>query len=175
MDDPLLVGVMDGVGKRCHQPRGLAGGLGRSAQDVRQASPRHVLEHQVGLRRGPARSRHFTKFVELNEVRVPEPGDGPGFLAKALASSGLGPVGVAQELDRHVAIQRHLPGLEDHPHPPGTKDVHQLQAGNAWPVICQPARRDVALAATQASGGARSWPRPRPHAPGSRSSRAARP
>ena len=154
MDDPLLVGVMDGVGQRCHEPRGLAGGLGRAAQDVRQASPRHVFEHQVGLRRGPARGGHLAEFVELNQVRVPEPGDGPGFLDKALASSRLGPVGVAQELDRHVAAQRHLPGLEDHPHPPGTQDLHQLQAGNLWPVS-QPARRGIALAAMEASGGAR--------------------
>ena len=93
-------------------------------------------------------------------MRVPEPRDRPGFLAKTLASSRLGPVGVAQELDRHIAIQRHLPGLEDDPHPPGTQNIHQLETGNARPVG-QPARRDVALGAMAANGGARPSRRPR--------------
>ena len=65
MDDPLLVGVFDGVGKRRHQPRSLPGGLGRATQDVRQGFPRHVLEHQVGLGFGLTRDRYLAEIVEF--------------------------------------------------------------------------------------------------------------
>ncbi len=130
------------------------GGWGELRHEVRQASPRHVLQHQVGLRCAPARGGHLAEFVELDQVGVPQPGDGPGFVEKALALSRVGPVSVAQELDRHVAVERHLPGLEDHPHPPGTQEVHQLQAVNARPVT-QPALGHVAAAAMGASGGSR--------------------
>ncbi len=71
MDHPLLVGVVDGVGQRAHEPRGFRGGLWRAAQEFRQASPRHVFQHQVGLGRGPTRGGHLAEFVELNQVRVP--------------------------------------------------------------------------------------------------------
>src|SRR5262249_18010783 len=52
----------------------------------------------------------------------------------ALAPPRVGLMGVAQDLHRHVAVQRRLPGPENYPHPPGTQNLHQLQAGNTWPV-----------------------------------------
>ena len=57
-----------------------------------------------------------------------KPGDGPGFLHKALTPSWLGPVGIAQELDRHFAAERHMPSLEHDSHPTGTEDVNQFQS-----------------------------------------------
>ncbi len=66
--------------------------------------------------------------------------------------SRISKVSVAQELDRHVAVQRHLPGLEHHPHPPGPQDVHDLEAVNSRPVA-QPVRGDIAAAAMRASVG----------------------
>src|SRR5262249_2917950 len=80
------------------------------------------------------RPGHLPELVELNQVGVPEPRDGPGLLKKSLPQQRVGAAVVAQELDRHLAAQRHLPGLEDHPHPPPAQDAYQLQTRNARPV-----------------------------------------
>ncbi len=154
MDDSLLVRVMDGIGQYGHQPRGLTGGLGSTAKDVRQTSSRHVFENQVRLRPGPSRGGDLAEFVELNQVLVPEPGDRSGFLDEALAPSGPGAMGVAQELDRNVAAERNLPGLEDNAHPARSQHLEQLQSLDFRPANRQ-ARGGIAPAAMGRSGGAR--------------------
>jgi hypothetical protein len=134
MDDSLLMCVMDGVGQRFDESRGLHWGLGRATDDVRQAAPRHVFEHQVWLGRDAAAVGQLAELINLDQIGVPEPGDRPGLLEESLALFRVGSVGVAQELDCHVAVQRGLPSLVDHPHAAGTEDIDQLQAGNDRPV-----------------------------------------
>src|SRR5262245_39641759 len=104
MNDPLFVSKMDGVGQRLDQPGGLGRRLGQAPQTVRQVAPRYVFQDQVWLGPYSVPGRQFSEFVDLHQVWVSESGNGPCLLQKSFVSRRVGAMGVAQDLDRHVAV-----------------------------------------------------------------------
>ena len=72
MDDPGVVGNLDGLGQGDDQLGGLAAGPGRAAEAVVEAAALEQLERDVGQALGLA------DVVDLDDVGMAEPGDGLG-------------------------------------------------------------------------------------------------
>src|ERR1700761_8945095 len=97
--------------------------LRNAAEQSRQAATRNVFQYQVGLRPCPA-GVDLTKFVELNQMWVLKPGDSSRLLEKALSQAGVGPIFVAEQFDRDLAVEGRLQRLENYSHPTRTQNLN---------------------------------------------------
>ena len=109
---PLAMGIVQGGGHLCNDRGDLVGRHGRPKQFVEGAGV-NVFHDQVG---------HAVLLAVVHDdqdVGVPQLGDRPGLLPKAL-DEGLVLVGEVgrQDLHGHVAFQRRLVGLEHRAHAP---------------------------------------------------------
>ena len=70
VDDVVLVGVLDGAGQGVHQLGGRGRGPGGAVEPQGEAAPLDILQDQIRM---PVA---LTDFVDLDDVRVLQPGDG---------------------------------------------------------------------------------------------------
>ncbi len=94
VDDPALVGVVEGPGQLLDEPRGLARRLGIARELLLEAAARGVFQHQVAL------PLELADLVDLHEVGVLEPGRGLGLVAEAGGDLGIGVDPGADHLER---------------------------------------------------------------------------
>ncbi len=110
MQNPALVGVMDGPGDGRHQPRGRAQ-VARVTLDVRgQIAAVDELHAEIVL------ALVFADLVDWHDVGMVEVGGGFGFEAKTLEVGGRGQTPGANHLERQHAVQAELPGLVHNAH-----------------------------------------------------------
>ena len=69
VDDPGLMGGVDGPGQGRHQLGGRPARLGRARQSIVEVAAFEQLQ------RDERQAVHFADVVDLHDVRVPEPGD----------------------------------------------------------------------------------------------------
>jgi hypothetical protein len=127
VDDPLEMGGVDGAGDDADGPRGQHDVL-RPADDViGEAEAVDEFEGQVGQTTGLA------NVVDLDNVGVPEAGDGLGLRVESRQGDRAG-VGTGQDhLKRHQTIQVHLAGLVNDAHSAPACLLEDLEAGDHWP------------------------------------------
>ena len=128
MDDPRVVGRLNGPGQRDQQLGGLPAGLGRAVQAIGQRSPLQELERHEG------QVVDLADLVDLNDVGMAELGDGLGLGAKAGEVLGACLLPAADHLHRDHAVQTGLAGQVNHPHAPFAELFQELVAGNRGPV-----------------------------------------
>ncbi len=129
MNEFALVGIMDRAGQRLDQASRLVGRLRLVVEQLLQAAARDVFqgeERTAGM---------FADLVDLDNVGVPEPGDGLGFAAQARLVLGLGRSTVTEQFQRHVAMQRRLPGPIHHAERAAAESFADLIAVNVWEVV----------------------------------------
>ena len=124
MDDPGLVRGIDGPGQRGHELRPGTAGLGGARQSIIEIA---AFEQLQGDER---QAVHFTDVIDLQDVRMPEPGDRLGLDAEAcqVIHPHLAPAD--DHLEGDESIQAQLPGLVNDAHAPLAELPHDLVAGN---------------------------------------------
>ena len=116
VNDPLLVGVMDGPGQEL-QPGGRLPGRQRPpCQPVVQAGTVNQLEGEVRAS-GPRPGVVLADLVELDDVGVLQPRDGRRLGPEAQPLGMVGEDPAQQHLEGHPASQSEVAGLVHHPHP----------------------------------------------------------
>ena len=124
VDDVLLVGEVHRPGQRFHQ-------FGRRARRLRMPIDERVERAAVHeFEREVRQPVVLADLVDLDDVRVLQPGDGPGFLIEAgeLLRAGV-PAG-ENHLEGDEPIQPRLPGLVDDAHAAAAQLREDLVAGN---------------------------------------------
>ena len=128
MDDPRVVGGLNGPGQRDQQLGGLPAGLGRAVQAIGQRSPLEELE------RDERQVVDLADLVDLDDVGMAELGDGLGLDAEPGEVVGPGLLPAADHLHRDHAVQPGLAGQVDHAHAPLAELLQELVAGDRGPV-----------------------------------------
>ena len=123
MDDPESVGLGGGAGQVLQEPRGGPGGPGGPVEPGAEAPPLDVLELDVGP---PV---PVADGVDLNDVRVPEPGDRLGLGGEPGERVGAGVVAGQDHLECDDPVESDLAGLVDDPHRPPAELAQDLVAG----------------------------------------------
>ena len=127
MDDAIgmrgLHGPRQHFDKLCRQTRRLR----RAIEVLGQAAAGHVLQDKIR----PA--RNLADIVNLDDIGMLQPRDDIGLGAKAgqLLLAGVRPI--SEHLQRHDALQRKLPGLEDDAHAASPQDSDDFVAWHGRP------------------------------------------
>ena len=120
VQDSTLVGVMDGIGNRRHQP-GRGGDVGGEiAKLLVQAGAGYQLHAEKALAVLPA------DLVDGYDVRVVEPRDGLGLVLKPDQLSLAGEFGRPDDLQGNQPVQCDLPCPVDNAHPSPAQLIEQL-------------------------------------------------
>ena len=150
VDDAALVGVMHGPGQRLDQARGLgpAAAAGRRICAASVPPPTY------------SRARYdvpgvAADLVDLHDAGVLQAGDGLRLQAKTrqLFRAGIRPG--EDHLEGDEAVERHLPGLVDHPHAAAAQLFENLEAGDGRPGLDRRRRRGRGQRSGLAGGGRR--------------------
>ena len=107
---PASWASLDGPGERGHQLGRSPAWLGIAGQAVFQGSPLEQLEREEG------KAIDLADLVDLDDIRVAEPGDGLGLDPNAGEVVGPRPLSTPDHLEGDQAVQAPLPGLVDHAH-----------------------------------------------------------
>ena len=125
MDDPQPVRLVDGAGQRLDQPGRVAGRPGGAVEAVGQAAPGDVLQREVRA------AVVVAEGVDLDDVRVVQPGDGLGLGQEADGRLGPGVVAGQDHLQGDEAVEPDLAGLVDDAHAAAAQLAEDLVAGDA--------------------------------------------
>ncbi len=128
MDDPLLVGGVDGPGERARQPGRVGERLWPAAQpggEVAALDQFHGEEGQVALE---------ADLEDLDDVGVLQPGDDAGLADEAVEPLLPAEQAFLQRLQRHQPVEGDLAGLVHDAHAAAPQLVQHLVAGEGGPV-----------------------------------------
>jgi hypothetical protein len=128
VDDPGLVGGVDGPGQGHHQLGGLAAGLGGAGQPVIEAAAFEQLQCDERQAAG------FADVVDLQDVGMPQPRHRLGLDAKSRQVIGSGLAAAANHLEGDQAVQPTVSRLVNDPHAALAQPLEDVVAGNGWPV-----------------------------------------
>ncbi len=124
MDDAGLVGDVRRAGQHGDEVAGLPRRLGGAVDSVRQAPALHELQ-------GEERAAAFlADLMNLDDVGVPESGDGLGLGAEAAQLLRAGEIRGRDHLQGDEALQARLPRLVHHPHAAATQQAQDFVAGH---------------------------------------------
>jgi hypothetical protein len=131
VDDAPGVGVGDGPGQLLGDGRGVRRrGRPAAADPLGERRPVHELEGEVGQPGGLAH------VEDLDDVRVLEPGDGPGLGEEpGDGRRGRGVRAGEDHLERDHPVQPGLPGLVHDPHPAAAQLPEHLVPGHVRDLV----------------------------------------
>ena len=137
VNDPALMGRMDGPGQRGHQLGSGPSGLGRARQPVVEVPAFEQFQ------RHERQAVDFADVVDLQDVRVPEPGDRLGLDSEPGQMVHLRLLSAHDHLESHQAIQALLARLVHNAHAPFTELAEDVVAGNRRPAAPVRLRTDL--------------------------------
>ncbi len=124
MDDPGLMGGVDGSSERGHQFGTRSSRLGRAGKSIVETAAFEQLERHEG------QAVYFADIINLQDVRMPYPGDRLGLDAESGQKIRIRVAPADDHLEGNQAIQANLAGLVDDPHPSLAERLEELVAGN---------------------------------------------
>ncbi len=124
MHDPHPVRRMDGPGQVLDQRRRLLGRQWSPVDLAVQTAAGTILECEEWL------AIMLGDFVDLDDVRVTEPGDGLGFGAETREIGFTGMAARQEHLEGDRSIEAQLPGFVDDAHAPATEFSQDLISAN---------------------------------------------
>lgn len=124
MNDPVVVGVLQGVTQRRHDREGFARREAAGVEELAQVHAVHEFhENEV------ASARRGAEFVERDDARVIELGERTGLAREALGEGRIGVEARAKELESGDAVERALPGFVHRAHAAVAEELKQFELG----------------------------------------------
>ena len=155
VDDPAVVGRLDGLSQRGDERRGPAGGEGSDRKPLGETSPFDELHREV---RSPV---VVADVVDLHDVGVSQARGGLGLALESLPFVGSGKVAGQQHLDGDRAVKALIPRPVHNTHAaPAQLVLHFVAAEMRRLGGPRPGRRHARIrAGATREAGRRAWPR----------------
>ena len=125
VDDPGVVGMLEGLGDLRHEVEGIALGDRAVGQELPQAGPLDVFHHQA---------KEVTRLADVEhrrDERVPQLRERSRLAQEPVLECVIGLEVGPDDLDGDEPVQERLTALVDDPHPAMPQQLHHLQIGEA--------------------------------------------